>query len=125
MFYHTTGTKPLITLKLVRHCRTATVSEPQLLQQPTNGVGAGRRTVDDCTTERLYNCKKQWKRLLFCKRVSLIWSMDYTVSLQVQHQLTVFPTHLYQGYSLELQVPELNSFGVIYFVCCILYCLYN
>ncbi|XP_055776111.1 zinc finger matrin-type protein 4-like isoform X5 [Salvelinus fontinalis] len=29
--------------------------------------------------------------------------MDYTVSLQVQHQLTVFPTHLYQGYSLELQ----------------------
>lgn len=30
--------------------------------------------------------------------------MDYTVSLQVQHQLTVFPTHFYQGYSVELQV---------------------
>ncbi len=30
--------------------------------------------------------------------------MDYTVSLQVQHQLAVFPTHLYQGYSVELQV---------------------
>eukprot|EP00063_Salmo_salar_P042324 XP_014017159.1 PREDICTED: zinc finger matrin-type protein 4-like isoform X2 [Salmo salar] len=32
--------------------------------------------------------------------------MDYTVSLQVQHQLTVFPTHLYQGYSLELQMKS-------------------
>lgn len=30
--------------------------------------------------------------------------MDYTVSLQVQHQLAVFPTHFYQGYSVELQV---------------------
>ncbi|XP_051972605.1 zinc finger matrin-type protein 4-like isoform X3 [Xyrauchen texanus] len=29
--------------------------------------------------------------------------MDYTFSLQVQHQLTVSQTHLYQGYSLELQ----------------------
>ncbi|XP_044053023.1 zinc finger matrin-type protein 4 isoform X4 [Siniperca chuatsi] len=29
--------------------------------------------------------------------------MDYTVSIQVQHQLAVFPTHFYQGYSVELQ----------------------
>lgn len=28
--------------------------------------------------------------------------MDYTVSLQ--HQLAVFPTHVYQGYSVEFQV---------------------
>lgn len=32
--------------------------------------------------------------------------MDYTVSLQVQHQLKVFPTHLYQDYSLELQMKS-------------------
>ncbi|XP_054466070.1 zinc finger matrin-type protein 4 [Anoplopoma fimbria] len=32
--------------------------------------------------------------------------MDYTVSLQVQHQLAVFPTHLYQGYSVELQMKS-------------------
>uniref|UniRef100_I3KGL8 Zinc finger matrin-type 4 n=1 Tax=Oreochromis niloticus TaxID=8128 RepID=I3KGL8_ORENI len=31
------------------------------------------------------------------------WFMDYTVSLQVQHQLAVFPTHFHQGYSVELQ----------------------
>ena len=30
--------------------------------------------------------------------------MDYTVSLQVQHQLAVFPTHFYQSYTVELQV---------------------
>ncbi|KAJ4918087.1 hypothetical protein JOQ06_026299, partial [Pogonophryne albipinna] len=29
--------------------------------------------------------------------------MDYTVSLQVEHQLSVFPTHLYQEYSVEVQ----------------------
>ncbi|GLD52489.1 zinc finger matrin-type protein 4-like protein [Lates japonicus] len=32
--------------------------------------------------------------------------MDYTVSLQVQHQLAVFPTHFYQGYSVELQMKS-------------------
>ncbi|XP_051949662.1 zinc finger matrin-type protein 4 isoform X2 [Xyrauchen texanus] len=32
--------------------------------------------------------------------------MDYTFSLQVQHQLTVYPTHLYQGYSLEIQMKS-------------------
>lgn len=30
--------------------------------------------------------------------------MEYTLSLQVKHQLAVFPTHYYQGYSVELQV---------------------
>ncbi|XP_063049576.1 zinc finger matrin-type protein 4 [Engraulis encrasicolus] len=38
--------------------------------------------------------------------------MDYTVSLQVQHQLTVFPTHLYQGYSLELQDVNEEAAGM-------------
>ncbi|XP_035020817.2 zinc finger matrin-type protein 4 [Hippoglossus stenolepis] len=32
--------------------------------------------------------------------------MDYTVSLQVQHQLAVFPTHFCQGYSVELQMKS-------------------
>ncbi|XP_056602094.1 zinc finger matrin-type protein 4 isoform X1 [Triplophysa dalaica] len=32
--------------------------------------------------------------------------MDYTLSLQVQHHLTVYPTHLYQGYSVELQMKS-------------------
>ncbi|XP_072570495.1 zinc finger matrin-type protein 4-like isoform X2 [Paramormyrops kingsleyae] len=32
--------------------------------------------------------------------------MDYTVSLQVHHQLTVFPNSLYHGYSLELQMKS-------------------
>jgi len=30
--------------------------------------------------------------------------MDYTFSLQVQHHLTVYPTHFCEDYSLELQV---------------------
>ena len=30
--------------------------------------------------------------------------MDYTVSLQVQHQLALSPTHVYEGYSVEFQV---------------------
>ncbi|KAK5910518.1 hypothetical protein CesoFtcFv8_004346 [Champsocephalus esox] len=34
----------------------------------------------------------------------ILQSMDYTVSLQVEHQLSVFPTHLYQEYSVEVQV---------------------
>jgi len=33
--------------------------------------------------------------------------MDYTVSLQVQHRLALSPTHLYEGYSVELQVRGL------------------
>ncbi|TMS03260.1 Zinc finger matrin-type protein 4, partial [Larimichthys crocea] len=37
---------------------------------------------------------------------SIFWFMDYTVSLQVQHQLAVFPTHFYQGYSVELQMKS-------------------
>ncbi|XP_028314262.1 zinc finger matrin-type protein 4 isoform X2 [Gouania willdenowi] len=32
--------------------------------------------------------------------------MDYTVSLQVHHQLALFPTHCYQGYSVELQMKS-------------------
>ncbi|XP_026112626.1 zinc finger matrin-type protein 4-like [Carassius auratus] len=32
--------------------------------------------------------------------------MDYTFSLQVQHHLTVYPTHLYEDYSLELQMKS-------------------
>ncbi|XP_033935230.2 zinc finger matrin-type protein 4-like, partial [Pseudochaenichthys georgianus] len=32
--------------------------------------------------------------------------MDYTVSLQVEHQLSVFPTHLYQEYSVEVQMKS-------------------
>ncbi|TWW60871.1 Zinc finger matrin-type protein 4 [Takifugu flavidus] len=35
---------------------------------------------------------------------SLLRFMDYTVSLQ--HQLAVFPTHVYQGYSVELQMKS-------------------
>ncbi|XP_019949131.2 zinc finger matrin-type protein 4 isoform X2 [Paralichthys olivaceus] len=37
---------------------------------------------------------------------TFLWLMDYTVSLQVQHQLAVFPTHFYQGYSVELQMKS-------------------
>ncbi|XP_016369938.1 zinc finger matrin-type protein 4-like [Sinocyclocheilus rhinocerous] len=32
--------------------------------------------------------------------------MDYTFSLQVQHHLTVYPSHLYEDYSLELQMKS-------------------
>ncbi|XP_048846938.1 zinc finger matrin-type protein 4 isoform X2 [Brienomyrus brachyistius] len=35
--------------------------------------------------------------------------MDYTFSLQVQHQLTVFPNHLFQGYSLEWQMKSTDE----------------
>ncbi|KAF3850430.1 hypothetical protein F7725_012202 [Dissostichus mawsoni] len=36
----------------------------------------------------------------------ILQSMDYTVSLQVEHQLAVFPTHLYQEYSVEVQMKS-------------------
>lgn len=42
-------------------------------------------------------------------RCSVPRSMEYSVSLQVQHQLAVFPTHVYQGVSVELQVRVHSS----------------
>uniref|UniRef100_A0A8P4K0X5 Zinc finger, matrin-type 4a n=1 Tax=Dicentrarchus labrax TaxID=13489 RepID=A0A8P4K0X5_DICLA len=42
--------------------------------------------------------------------------MDYTVSLQVQHQLAVFPTHFYQGYSVELQLSLCQSVSEVQFL---------
>lgn len=42
--------------------------------------------------------------------------MDYTVSLQVQHQLAVFPTHFHQGYSVELQVWSARVTALVCFL---------
>ncbi|KAM3867700.1 LOW QUALITY PROTEIN: zinc finger matrin-type protein 4 [Diretmus argenteus] len=74
-------------------------------QEPIAAQRGGERArhiVLQCST-----AAQSWRRVAHSVAIhSIIWSMDYTVSLQVQHQLTVSPTHLYEGYSLELQMKS-------------------
>ncbi|KAM3610856.1 uncharacterized protein V6R79_009698 [Siganus canaliculatus] len=85
-----------------------TAADASIIRQwsaAANGSAAGRRAAAACTTVE-YRRQQQTRLPLSLSLFSIIWLMDYTVSLQVQHQLAVFPTHFYQGYSVELQMKS-------------------
>lgn len=71
-------------------------------RRAANGSAAGRSAAARPTTARQKRRQRQTRLPLCAVTSSLHRFMDYTVSLQ--HQLAVFPTHVYQGYSVELQV---------------------
>lgn len=72
----------------------------KLLQPSNQWRTAGRRTLCNWTKGPQAAVHEH---PLFSTRAHITQSMDYTFSLQVQHHLTVYPTHLYEDYSLELQ----------------------
>lgn len=73
----------------------------------SNGSAAGRCRFVLHRGQTAANSRDASPRSVCRCSASVCRLMDYTVSLQVQHQLAVFPTHFYQGYSVELQVLHL------------------
>lgn len=75
--------------------------QKKLLQQSSQWRTVGRRTLCNWTKGPQAAVHEH---PLFYTRAHITQSMDYTFSLQLQHHLTVYPTHFCEDYSLELQV---------------------
>uniref|UniRef100_A0A8D3B5T2 Zinc finger matrin-type 4 n=4 Tax=Percomorphaceae TaxID=1489872 RepID=A0A8D3B5T2_SCOMX len=78
------------------------MSAPRPMGARRGGGAAARRSTAD--RGRRQQQQTDASRAQSLPQLSISRFMDYTVSLQVQHQLAVFPTHFCQGYSVELQV---------------------
>lgn len=83
--------------------------------------GERRQIVLQCSAATSSSSSRRGSRAV-CLTSASFRLMDYTISLQVQNQLAVFPTHVCQSYSVELQVHpfSISPLRVILFRACFL-----
>uniref|UniRef100_A0A3B3HR50 Zinc finger, matrin-type 4a n=1 Tax=Oryzias latipes TaxID=8090 RepID=A0A3B3HR50_ORYLA len=65
--------------------------------------GERRQIVLQCSAATSSSSSSRRGSRAVCLTSASFRLMDYTISLQVQNQLAVFPTHVCQSYSVELQ----------------------